>query len=198
MLKYPQPIEELIRYLRKFPSVGRKTAERFAFHLIGWAKEDAQNIARCIEKLPQSLQLCKDCAALIETTCPFCTDKTRDRSQLCIVASPRDIFLIEESRSFKGLYHTVDKLLSPIDGIDPSYLRLEALERRLRQKEVKEVIFALDTTIEGDATALYLKDFVERFSITTSRLAFGIPLGSSLEYTDEGTLARALSSRQPL
>ncbi|MEM8628516.1 MAG: recombination mediator RecR [Chlamydiota bacterium] len=196
MQKYPQAFEELLHYLRKMPGVGRKTAEKFAFHILQWQKSDLSRFSSSLEKVRSTLRPCTKCGALQEETCLFCSDSSREKHTLCIVASARDIFLVEESRAFRGQYHAIEKLLSPIEGIDESFLRLEALTQRMQSEPIQEVIFALESTVEGDATTLFLKEFLERFSVTTSRLALGIPMGLSLEYTDGGTLAQAVTQRR--
>ncbi|MEL7431058.1 MAG: recombination mediator RecR [Chlamydiota bacterium] len=196
MQKYPLFLEKLLRYLQKMPGVGRKTAERFAFEMTQWEKAELANFAQVVSDVTTSLSFCSDCGALQETTCPFCSGKNRDPHRLCVVASPRDVFFIEESGSFHGYYHVIERLLSPLEGVDARYLRLEALERRLTNTPIQEVIFAIESTVEGDATTLFLKQHLQKFSVTTSRLAMGIPLGLRLEYADGGTLARALSQRQ--
>lgn len=195
MQAYPKALEKTIQFFRKLPGVGKKTAERFAFEMLSWNHAEIENFSRTILNTKTELSFCKTCGALQEHSCSFCLAKNRDRSTLCIVSSPRDIFFIEESGSFKGQYHVVNQLLSPIDGIDPSHLRLETLENRIKKESIQEVIFALEATVEGDATALFLKNHLKNFSLKTTRLAMGIALGSSLEYTDGGTLARALSER---
>ncbi len=198
MEKFPQKLQTLIQYLKKLPGVGAKTAERFAFHFLNWEDNDLEGFSKTLFELKKNIQKCEECGALKETLCPFCSDSLRDQNTLCIVASPRDIFLLEETKSFKGIYHLLPCLLSPIDGKSAEDLNLDHLKRRIQTFGVKEVIIALDSTLEGDTTSLYLNKFVDNLCVKTSRLAFGLPVGSPLEYIDEGTLARALIGRQKL
>ena len=196
MNKYPKPLLTLIQYLKKLPGVGTKTAERFAFHLLNWSDDELKNFSDNLGRLKEKIGSCDQCGALKESLCAFCEDKGRDQKTLCIVSSPRDIFLIEETRSFQGIYHVLPHLLSPIEGKNPEDLKIEKIKARLGKYLTEEVIIALDSTLEGDATALYLKKMLDNWGVKTTRLAFGLPVGSSLEFTDEGTLARAFMGRQ--
>ena len=189
----------MISYLRKFPGVGKKTAERFAFQLISWKDPDLSSFARLLETIKNELHTCPSCKALYDKEkCPFCDPETRDSKFLCIVASPKDIFTIEATGIYNGFYHVIPCLLSPVDHFGPNELHFTELKERLAKTEAKEVILALDSTIEGDATSLFLKKELNRAGISVSRLAMGMPLGSSLDFLDEGTLTRAFSSRLPV
>jgi recombination protein RecR len=197
MAKYPLPLQQLIAYLKKLPGVGAKTAERFAFHLLTWPPSELAAFSVLAGSIRESIAECRECRCLMEkNVCPFCSDALRDRSQMCIILSPKDVYSIEETRSFKGLYHILGCLLSPIEGKSPEHLQLERLNQRLESYPIKEVIIALDSTLEGDTTSLYLKEYLQKWGLSVSRLAFGIPLGSSLDFVDGGTLARALMGRQ--
>lgn len=199
MIRYPKDLLTLIAHLRKLPGVGKKTAERYAFHLLGWEGKDLHDFADGIATLKERVRTCVDCGCLMEgIKCSFCDQDKRDRSQLCIIASPRDAYAIEETGSFRGLYHVLGVLLSPLDGKTPDSLNLPHLQCRIEGHGVKEVILALDSTLEGDATSLYLKEQLEKLGIEVSRLALGIPLGSSLDFVDEGTLSQAISGRRRL
>jgi len=198
MEKFPKRLQTLIQYLKKLPGVGAKTAERFAFHLLKWEDNDLEGFSKHLFELKKNIQNCEECGALKEILCPFCTDNMRDQNTLCIVSSPRDIFLLEETKTFKGVYHLLPHLLSPIDGKSAEDLNLDHLKKRIQALGTKEVIIALDSTLEGDTTSLYLNKFIDNLGVKTSRLAFGLPVGSPLEYIDEGTLARALIGRQKL
>lgn len=197
MAKYPIPLQQLIAHLKKLPGVGSKTAERFAFHLLSWPSAELASIASSLTHLRESITQCPECQCLMEKNlCPFCADALRDRSQICIITSPKDVYAVEETHSFKGLYHVLGCLLSPIEGKSIEHLHLDRLQNRLEKYPIKEVIIALDSTLEGDTTSLYLKEYLLRWGLSVSRLAFGIPLGSSLDFVDGGTLARALMGRQ--
>lgn len=200
MNKYPEPLQKLITILRKLPGVGKKTAERFAFQIISWKESDLKNFSSLLGDLKNVLGNCRCCGALITHAqhCPFCDLTKRDGRYLCVVSSPKDIFSIESTGVYNGLYHVVSGLLSPLDDMGPEDISFDALKARLAKSEIKEIILAFDSTIEGDATALFIKRELEKEGVLTSRLALGMPLGSTLDYLDEGTLSRALSSRLPI
>ncbi len=198
-MSYPAPLQKLILFLRKLPGVGKKTAERFAFQILSWKDLDLIAFSELLKEIKKSLLTCHTCNALYEKTlCPFCDPDARDHNLLCIVASPKDIFTIEATGMYNGLYHAIPGLLSPVDHFGPSDLHFNKLKERLARHNTKEVILALDSTIEGDATSLFLKKELGPIGISVSRLAMGMPLGSSLDFLDEGTLTRAFSSRLPV
>lgn len=196
-MRYPSHLIKLIQILKKLPGVGARSAERFAFHLIEWKAEDLAEMAKTFLEVPEKIQTCLACGCLkSESECTFCTDSRRLASQvLCIICSPRDVFAIEETKEYKGLYHVLGGLLSPLNGFGPDRLSLETLKKRIEAHSIQEVVIALDSTLEGDATALYLKRELSAYPLQISRLAFGLPVGSSLDYVDGGTLARAFSGR---
>ncbi len=195
--KYPETLNSLISHLKKLPGVGTRTAERFAFELLRWKPEELQEIGDLFYELPKKIIPCSVCGCLTqENTCRFCD--SRDATSLCILSSPRDAYAIEETRVYRGLYHVIEHLLSPLDGRHAANLRLDRIEQRIEKHQIQEVILAFDSTLEGDTTALYLKQQLSKYPISISRLAFGLPVGSTLEYTDSGTLARSFSGRQSL
>ncbi len=196
-MRYPASIEKLQRLLQKLPGVGKRTAERFAFDFVlEWKPEEVRDIINLLSDVKSNIIKCVQCGALTENgRCLFCTDAARRSDVLCVVATAREVFHIENTREFRGLYHVLGTLLSPLDGRGEELLQLDKLLRRLHAAEVREVIIALDSTLEGDTTALFLKEQLEKYPIKVSRLAFGIPVGSSLEYVDGGTLARAFIGR---
>ncbi len=197
MARYPTDLAHLIAYLKKLPGVGTKTAERFAFQLLNWKEEELQNFSSLLSQLKEKITQCPDCRCLTDSSdCFFCQSATRDKSQLCIIASPRDAYSIDETGAYRGLFHVIGGLLSPISGKTPEHLNLEHLKRRIVDLQVKEIIIALDSTLEGDTTSLFLKEQIQSWGLPVSRLAFGIPIGSSLDFVDGGTLARALTGRQ--
>ncbi len=193
MMKYPSYINQLIDSLRALPGVGGKTAERFAFQMLTWNEGELQELARVIGGLSEAIAHCPTCGCLMERECPYCDNKKRVGNILCVVSSPKDVFAIEATGEYRGFYHVLDGLLSPLEGRGAEVLRLDRLVKRLDQME--EAIIALDSTVDGDATALYLKNELEQHSIRVSRLAFGLPMGSPIDYVDGGTLARAFSGR---
>lgn len=196
-MKYPNAIEKLVKSVQKLPGVGRRTAERYAFDfLLEWENEELSEFAAYLTEVQSAVRKCTLCGALTDATdCHFCADQTRRRDLLCVVSAPREVFSIESTREFRGLYHVLGGLLSPLDGRGDEILELHKLTSRLQSQEIKEVVLALDSTLEGDTTSLYLKQQLEAYPVTVSRLAFGLPVGSSLEYVDGGTLARAFLGR---
>jgi len=193
----PQELLLLIEHLKKLPGVGTKTAERFAFELLGWPGGELQEFGALLQEVQKKIPPCPICGCLTDLSsgCRFCVPE-RDHSVLCLVASARDVYAIEETESYPGLYHVVEHLLSPLDGRHASELRLDRIEGRVKQSGVREIVLAFDSTLEGDTTALFLKQQLEKYNLVISRLAFGMPVGSSLEYIDGGTLLRALTGRQ--
>lgn len=201
MTKFPSHLTTLIAFLKKLPGVGSRTAERYAFQLLDWSEEDLTALAQHFADIKKKIYLCPECQALMEegTPCTFCNPSLRDSRCLCIVGSPKDIYPIEETRIFKGMYHVLGALLSPLQKFGPELLRIDRLKERIGKNHVEEIIIALDSTLEGDATSLYLKKELEAIpDLRVSRLAFGLPLNSTLDFIDGGTLAKALSGRSLL
>jgi recombination protein RecR len=197
MAKYPFELTQLIAYLKKLPGVGTKTAERFAFGLLDWREDELHALSALLAQLKKRITPCPECHCLTDSgPCYFCDRSKRDPSQLCIIASPRDAYAIEETGSFRGFYHVLGGLLSPIEGKTPEHLNLDHLKKRLTSLQIQEIIIALDSTLEGDTTSLFLKEQIQDWGLPVSRLAFGIPIGSSLDFVDGGTLARAITARQ--
>ncbi|CAM0117384.1 recombination mediator RecR [Rhabdochlamydiaceae symbiont of Dictyostelium giganteum] len=197
MSKYPPALQQLMTTLKQLPGVGAKTAERFAFQLLTWSDESLLQFSSTIAKIKEDVPLCPVCHCLSSPTgCHFCNLAKRDATLLCIVGSPKDVYAIEETHSYSGLYHVLGSLISPLDGRTLQHLNLTTLFHRLSEHPIREVIIALDSTLEGDATALYLKEKIHALNIHVSRLAFGLPMGSPLEYVDGGTLSRAFIGRQ--
>lgn len=195
-MKYPPHLLKLIEVLKKLPGVGNKSAERYAFQLLSWPASRLQEMSDVIKDVPTRLKHCKDCGCLSgEGSCYFCDASRAATGTICVIATPREAFSIEETREYKGLYHVLGGVLSPVDGFNAEKLSLNKLIHRINHLQIKEVIIALDSTLEGDATALYIKQELEHLKIPVTRLAFGLPMGSSLDYVDGGTLARALSAR---
>ncbi len=197
MTKYPHELTRLIAFLKKLPAVGGKTAERFAFQLLNWQQSDLDQFSSLLQGLKSKITPCPECLCLTDQlSCLFCDSTQRDSTKLCIVASARDVYSIDETGAYKGLYHVLGGLLSPIQGTTLSQIDLERLMRRIYDLQIKEVILALDSTLEGDTTSLFLKEQIQHLGLPVSRLAFGIPIGSSLDFVDGGTLTRALTGRQ--
>lgn len=197
-MEYPKPIEHLIEQIRRLPSIGYKSAERLAFSLIDWSSEDLATFARALTDLKSNLFFCDSCGAMKHgEECRYCQEQ-RDNTTLCIVASPKDIYLFEQTGEYKGLYQVLGAMFSPLHQRAPPQERIETLKQRIVNLGVQEVILALDATLEGDATSLYVKKEIGMLPVSISRLALGIPMGSALDYVDGGTLARAFSGRRSL
>jgi recombination protein RecR len=195
-MQYPAHLIKLIQVLKKFPGVGTKSAERFAFHLLNWPSEHLQDLGESILTAKQRLKYCSDCGCLMdEERCFFCNLPRRDTQTVCILATAREVFAIEDTHEYRGLYHVLGGVLSPLENRGPEHLSVPRLKKRIQTLNITEVVIALDSTLEGDATALYLKQELADLPVRISRLAFGLPMGSSLEYVDGGTLARALTGR---
>lgn len=195
-MKYPSHLLKVIQVLKRFPGVGMRSAERLAFNLLDWPEKELEEFCQIVRAIPQELKHCESCGCLTsEPACAFCTEPRQMNGYMCVIAHPRDAFAIEGTGEYKGLYHVLGGVLSPMEGINPDKLSLPLLKERIRTFQIREVIVALDSTLEGDATALYLKQELEPSGIHISRLAFGLPMGSTLDYVDGGTLARALSGR---
>jgi len=196
-MRYPDYLLKLIAVLKKLPGVGNRTAERFAFQLLDWPPEKLSEMGALISSLKDYVKTCLECGVLIEKErCFFCHHARKEPHLLCIVASYKDVFSIEETREYHGHYHVLGHLLSPIQGTGPTPMVIEKIKNRIKNLSIEEVIIALDSTLEGDATALFLKKEFANLSVRTSRLALGLPMGSSLDFIDEGTLGRALSFRR--
>jgi len=194
---YPPTLNRLIEALRCLPGVGPKSAQRMAFHLLERDRDGAREIAASVGQAIEKLGHCQRCRMFAEgELCPVCTSASRDRSLLCVVESPADVVAVEQSGSFRGCYFVLMGHLSPLDGVGPSEIGIEALERLLGGGEVREVILATNPTVEGEATAHFLAEVITRRGIRASRIAHGVPVGGELEYVDGGTLAHALAGRQ--
>ena len=196
MHHYPESIRFLIRNLSKLPGIGEKTAERLAIHILRKPMPEAEQLAQSIVSVKKNIKLCAMCYALSDTeVCHICLDNARDTSQLCIVEQPADMVSIEKSGAYRGLYHILGGVLSPVEGIGPQDLRIRELLERLHKGIVKEVIIATGTSIEGESTASYLAQQVSQLPITVTRIATGVPVGGDLKYVDQMTLKCALESR---
>ena len=194
---YPKSIATLIEQFQKFPSVGPKSAQRMAFHLLKMPVSEVEKFARAVVEAKQSTVACEICYNLSSTSpCEICSSTTRDRSTICVVAETKDLIAIEKTNEYKGLYHVLQGLISPIDGIGAEDIRIKELLSRLTDESIKELILALSPSVEGEATSLYLTKLVKPFGITVSRIAFGLPVGTDLEFADEITLAKALEGRR--
>ncbi len=199
MQYYIEPIAKLIEQFGKLPGIGSKTAGRLAFAVVSMPEDDAKQFADAILAVKASVKYCSVCQNLSDTDiCRICADESRDKSVICVVETPKDVMAIEASREFTGLYHVLHGVISPTDGIGPENIRIRELLARLTDGTVTEVIMATNSTVEGDATAMYISKLLKPAGIKVTRLAYGIPVGGELEYADRDTLARAIDGRREL
>jgi recombination protein RecR len=191
-------VENLVVQLAKLPGIGRRTAQRLAFHLLSARPEEALELAQAIEEVKARVRFCRECGNLTEDeVCEICADARRDRSVICVVEQPVDVVSLERTHEFRGLYHVLGGALSPLDGVEPSDLRIGGLLHRIEQGGVEEVVLATNPTMTGEATAAYIADRL-RDRVRVTRLASGLPVGGDLEYADEVTLGRALAGRREI
>ncbi len=195
---YSRQITKLIEELSKLPGVGAKSAQRLAFHIINLPKEQVEQLAKAITDAKNHVRYCKKCFTLTDQElCPICSSKTRDHSTIMVVENPRDLAAYEKTGKFDGVYHVLHGAISPMLGIGPNDIRLKELMQRL-QAEIREVIIATNSSLEGETTAMYISKLVKPTGIKVSRIASGVPVGGDLEYIDEITLLRALEGRVEL
>lgn len=196
MPAYPRPLAQLIQELEKLPGVGPKTAQRLALHLLHASGEDAAALANAIREVKEKIRNCTRCYNYSEEEfCPLCSDPGRDESLLCVVGDARDLLAMERAGRFRGRYHVLGGLISPMDGIGPEALRIQELVQRVRDGRISEVILATNPTVEGDATAVYIAGLLKPLGIRATRIALGLPVGGDLDYADDVTIARALEGR---
>lgn len=195
-MEYTKPLAKLIEYFQKLPSIGPKTAQRLALHILKMDVFDVENFANSMIEAKTTIKYCSNCFNISSSDpCEICSSTSRNREVICVVSEAKDLIAIEKTNEYKGLYHVLGGLISPIDGIGPEDIKVKELLTRVNENDIKEIILALNPSVEGEATALYLSKLLKPFGIKVSRIAYGIPLGSELEYTDELTLIRALETR---
>jgi recombination protein RecR len=189
-------LDELVQLLSKLPGLGKKSASRLAYHILDTDAGYAQALARSLSSLHSRIVRCSVCGAFTENDpCPICTDPNRDNAAICVIERPQDIRVIEESREFRGRFHVLGGLIAPLNGIGPDKLAISSLIQRIRRDNVTEVILALNPTVEGDTTALYLEKVLRDYGAMITRLASGLPVGGDLEYADRLTLSRSFRHR---
>jgi recombination protein RecR len=195
----PDPLNRLVAQLAKLPGIGEKTAQRLAFHILRAPPEYARDLSRALQEVMEKVHLCQRCFALSERElCGFCTDARREDRALCVVEGIADLMAVERTREFRGRYHVLHGVLSPLEGVGPEQLRIRELLVRLEDSPVEEIILATNPDVEGEATALYLMRLLKPMGLRVSRIAQGVPMGGDLEFADQATLARALSARREL
>ena len=199
MRTFPAALERLSEQFARLPGIGSKTAQRLAFQVLSMPQEQAQEFADAILDAKRSIHTCPVCQNLTdEEMCPICADETRDHSTICVVAEPRDVIAMERSREYTGVYHVLHGVISPLNHVGPDDIRIRELLARLQDGSVQEVIMATNPDTEGEATAMYLLRLLRPIGVKVTRLAYGIPVGSQLEYADEVTLLRALEGRREM
>lgn len=197
MRYYPKAVERLINELGKLPGIGEKSAQRLAFHLIDTPKEDINDLLNALETVKTNIRLCPECFSITDQEiCDICSDKNRDNTILCVVEDTKDLYAIERTHEYDGLYHVLHGVISPLEGVGPADIKARELIERLKELPVKEVVMATNPSPEGEATAMYLKNLIIPSGIKVTRLAKGVPIGADMEYVDEITLTKALQGRQ--
>ena len=196
---YPASIQNLIKNIARLPGIGEKTAERLTMHILRAPRQEAEQLAQSIINIKDKVRFCKRCFALSDgDLCKLCRDPSRDSSLLCVVEQPADMVAVEKSGAFHGMYHILSGALSPMNGIGPENIRIRELMSRIQKDQVKEVVLATSTTVEGEATASYVAQLLEAHQIKVSRIATGVPMGGDLKYVDQVTLKKAMDTRHDL
>lgn len=192
-------IENLINELTKLPGIGRKTAQRLAFFMLAMPEYSAKDIAKAIIDVKEKARFCRRCFNITDTElCEICRDQSRDKTKICVVEEPSNILIIEKSKTFNGLYHVLLGAISPIDGITPDKLKIAELIEHIKNDGVAEVILATNPNTKGEITAQYIKEILKPFQISVTRIAYGLPIGSDIEFADEVTLSKALEGRREM
>ena len=195
----PDPLLRLVEQLQRLPGIGAKGAQRLAFHILKTPREDADRLCAAIRDVKERVTYCSTCNNITDVDpCPFCSSTTRDQRMICVVEEPQNVSVVEKSREYKGVYHVLMGVLSPLHGVGPDDLKIKGLLTRVGAGGVGEVILATNPTVEGEATALYLARLLKPLGVRVTRIAMGIPVGSDLEYADEVTMSRAMEGRRDL
>lgn len=196
---YAKPLARLVGELEKLPGIGPKSAQRVAFHILRASDDEARALAEAILDVKQRIAACPICFNFTDQQhCEICRDARRDRSAICVIADPRDLVAMEKTNEYKGMYHVLGGVISPMDGIGPDMLRVRELTERVAQDGVTEVILATNPTVEGDTTAMYLARLLKPFGVKVTRIAHGMPVGGDLDYADQATLIQALEWRREM
>lgn len=196
MLYTSESLETLIEELTKFPGIGRKTAQRLALYILKQPKEEVEKLVQAIIDVKEKIKYCSICYNITETDpCPICSSPKRDKAIICVVEEPMDVIAIEKTNEYNGLYHVIGGVLNPLEGIGPDDLKIKELVHRVSSGEVKEVIIALNPSVEGETTSIYIANLIKPFGIKVTRIARGLPIGTALEYADIATIVRAIENR---
>lgn len=195
-MNYTKPLAKVIECFQKFPSIGPKSAQRMAFHLLKMDKQEIEDFANALVDAKENIHYCDICFNISSNSpCEICSDTTRSKNSICVVQDAKDLIAIERTKEYKGQYHVLQGVLSPMDGIGVEDIRIKELLARATDEKIEEIIIALSPSVEGEATSLYLTKLLRPFNIKITRIAFGLPVGTDLEYADEITLAKALEAR---
>jgi len=196
---YPKSITSLIKNISKLPGIGEKTAERLALHMLRAPRQEAQQLAESILDVKDKIRFCSRCFGLSDgDLCRICSDPGRNPRLVCVVEQPADMVALEKSGAFAGMYHILQGVLSPMDGVGPDQLRIRELEKRIQDEAIQEIVLATGTHVEGESTASYLGERLQRFSVKVTRIASGVPIGGDLKFVDQVTLKRAMETRHAL
>ncbi len=198
-MQYTKPLAKLIEYFQKLPSIGPKSAQRMALYLLKMPQNEVEAFSNAMVEAKTTIHYCNICFNISSSDpCEICQNTSRDKAIVCVVEETKDLIAIEKTNEFKGIYHVLQGLISPMDGIGPDDIRIRELLNRVHKEDIKEVILALNPSVEGEATSMYLGKLLKPFGVKITRIAFGLPLGSELEYVDELTIIRALDNRVPI
>jgi len=198
-MHYAKPLAKLVSEFEKLPGIGPKSAQRLAFHVLRMTEDEASDFASAIMEVKATIRQCNTCFSYTDReTCEVCSDPKRNRRIICVVSEPRDIVSMDKTNEYKGLYHVLGGVISPMDGVGPDKLRIRELLARIQEGEIDEVILATNPTIEGDATAMYIAGFLKELGIRTTRIAHGMPVGADMDYADQATLIQALQWRREM
>lgn len=198
-MHYAKPLAKLVGELEKLPGIGPKSAQRMAFHILRASEDETRDLIEAISEVKQKITLCIKCYNFADKeTCDICSSEKRDKSIVCVVAEPRDVIAMEKTHEFRGTYHVLQGVISPMDGIVPEMLRIRELLQRISENQIKEIILATNPTIEGDTTAMYLASLIKPLGVRVTRIAHGMPVGGDMDYADQATLIRALEWRREM
>lgn len=198
-MHYAKPLAKLVAEFEKLPGIGPKSAQRLAFHVLRINEDEARSLADAIVSVKQLIKQCPVCYNFTDLErCEICSDAKRDRSLLCVVSEPRDVVAMDKTNEFRGLYHVLGGVISPMDGIGPEMLKIRELVARVNEGEIKEVILATNPTIEGDTTAMYIAGLLKPLGVNVTRIAHGMPVGGDMDYADQATLIQALQWRREM
>lgn len=198
-MHYAKPLARLVGTLEKLPGIGPKSAQRLAFHILRASDEEARELIEAVQEVREKITECSICFNFADReVCEICASEKRDKSIICVVAEPRDVIAMEKTNEYRGSYHVLQGLISPMDGIGPEMLKIRELQKRIAEDGVKEIILATNPTIEGDTTAMYLAGLLKPLGVKVTRLAHGMPVGGDMDYADQATLIRALEWRREI